>query len=74
MTRVTESLLASGLLILVGMVYLLCSVKNSDLFFDNRNRRSFVPMIVWLFGREGARIIFAALGLALIGAGALMAL
>jgi hypothetical protein len=67
MTHATKDLLISGSLILGGTIIVIASVKNHDSFFKSPK----VRYTVWLFGREGARIIYAALGLVMIGFGAL---
>ena len=59
-----------GLLAVIGLFCILCSVGNYDWFFENRRAKPFVRM----FGRKGARILYFAFGIFLVGLVAMMML
>ncbi len=55
----------AALIIFLGAFSLFCAVMNFDWFMESRRARIFVGM----FGRDGARIFYGLLGLALMGLG-----
>ena len=66
----TEKFTTCGILALIGLFCIICSVKNYNWFFENRKARPFVR----LFGRKAARIVYLALGIFLVGVSAVMML
>lgn len=57
-----ENILFTVVMALAGLFSLLASIFNWNFFFENRKAYLFVK----LFGRNGARIFYGLLGLALI--------
>jgi hypothetical protein len=53
------------LLIVVGLFSIVCAVLDFDWFFNSRKSQLFVKM----FGRNGARIFYALLGIFIIAMG-----
>jgi hypothetical protein len=60
-----ENILFTLVLVLSGLFSLVASICNWNFFFENRKAYLFVK----LFGRNGARIFYGLLGLALVVAG-----
>ena len=60
-----ENILFTLVLVLSGLFSLVASICNWNFFFENRKAYLFVK----LFGRNGARVFYGLLGLALIVAG-----
>jgi hypothetical protein len=57
-----ENILFTLVMVLAGLFSLIASICNWNFFFENRRAYLFVK----LFGRNGARIFYSLLGLALI--------
>jgi hypothetical protein len=51
-----------GILALVGLFCIICSVKDYNWFFEHRKAK----LLVRLFGRKGARIFYLALGVFIV--------
>ncbi len=61
----------AGVIAFLGGVFsIVCAVKDYDWFMENHKAWLFVK----LFGRNGARIVYALLGLALAGVGVILVL
>ena len=56
--------------LLAGVFCIVCAVKDYDWFMENNRAWLFVK----LFGRNGARIVYVLLGLALAGVGMVLVL
>ncbi len=63
-----EHSLAGGLIVLCGFFSAFCAIRNYDWFIYHRKAALFLK----LFGRTGCRIVYVALGVALICVGAVV--